>query len=334
MNFPKKFRHQSGNHNWRKIVTQTKTHHTESVADTFGRVLTAMVTPFDSTNAVDLAETENLAGLLTREGWNDGVVVNGTTGESIATDESEKAAIVAAAKRAVGATGARLIAGVGSGDTRSCVRLARDAAAEGADGLLVVAPYYSRPTQAGLLGHFLDIADSTDLPVMLYDIPQRTGVPIEPETFAAAAEHPRILAVKDAKGDLESSSWVMRETGLAYYSGDDALNLPLLSIGAVGFVSVVGHVAGDRLQLLLELYSSGRAREARTLHEELLPVYRGMFRAPAAASVKAALEALGHRRSGLRSPMVGLSPEQEATLLADLALGGVGRPRMVQGMGL
>ena len=311
----------------------TNEQHTGRIADTFGRVLTAMVTPFDVHDAVDIAATERLAGMLTRKGWNDGVVVNGTTGESIATSEVEKAEIVAAAKRATAGTGATVIAGVGTGDTRSSIGLAHDAAAAGADGLLLVAPYYSRPTQAGLLRHFMAIADSTDLPVMLYDIPQRTGVRIEPETFAVAATHPRILAVKDAKGDLESSSWVMRETDLAYYSGDDALNLPLLSIGAVGFVSVVGHVAGERLRLLLELHRSGHVEEARALHEELLPVYRGMFRAPAAASVKTALEALGHPRSWLRSPMEGLSDEQRATLMADLVLGGVGNTRVVQKAG-
>ena len=314
-------------------MSQSKQHHTEAIAETFGRVLTAMVTPFGTANAVDLVETENLAGLLTRTGWNDGLVVNGTTGESISTTDLEKSAIVAAAKRALAPSGAKLIAGAGSGDTRSSIKLARNAEAEGADGLLVVAPYYSRPTQEGLLGHFLDIADSTELPVMLYDIPQRTGVRIEPETFAAAAKHPRILAVKDAKGDLESSSWVMRETELAYYSGDDALNLPLLSIGAVGFVSVVGHVVGDKLRLLLDLHRSGRVAEAMELHRELLPVYRGMFRAPAAASVKMALENMGHPNSGLRSPMLGLSPQQTGELLADLALGGVELSKMLERAG-
>ncbi len=334
MTTPQPPRYIPGTYLWRKTVSQSKQDRTESVAAIFGRVLTAMVTPFDGDNAVDLVETENLAGLLTRTGWNDGLVVNGTNGESISTNDEEKALVVAAAKRALGSNGAKLIAGVGSGDTRSSIKLAREAASAGADGLLVVAPYYSRPTQAGLLNHFMEIADSTELPVMLYDIPQRTGVRIEPETFAQAAEHPRILAVKDAKGDLESSSWVMRETDLAYYSGDDALNLPLLSIGAVGFVSVVGHVVGDRLRLLLELHRSGRAAEAMALHRELLPVYRGMFRAPAAASVKTALAVLGHPLSSLRSPMVRLSPEQETCLLADLALAGVGRPRLIKAAGL
>ena len=311
-------------------MSPSKQHHVEATAQLFGRVLTAMVTPFDTSNNVDLVETENLAGRLTRPGWNDGLVVNGTTGESISTNDAEKSAVVAAAKRALGDHGAKLIAGAGSGDTRSSIKLAREAAAEGADGLLVVAPYYSRPTQAGLLGHFLDIAESTELPIMLYDIPARTGVRIEPETFAAAAKHPRILAVKDAKGDLESSSWVMNETSLAYYSGDDALNLPLLSIGAVGFVSVVGHVLGDKLRELLELHRSGQVAQAIELHRELLPIYRGMFRAPAAASVKAALEMLGHTRSGLRSPMIELSAQQQATLGADLSRAGIFPARTIQ----
>ncbi|GLB68183.1 4-hydroxy-tetrahydrodipicolinate synthase [Arthrobacter mangrovi] len=292
---------------------------TTTAATTFGNVLTAMVTPFDQCDRVDLPAAERLAAWLTRDGWNDGIVVNGTTGESIATSDHEKSKMVGAARRAVAGSGKRVIAGVGAGDTRHSIRLAQAAEQWGADGLLLVAPYYSRPSQRGLLRHFLAVADSTSLPVMLYDIPQRAGVAIEPETFAAAAKHPSIVAVKDAKGDLESSSWVMRETALEYYSGDDALNLPLLAIGAVGFVSVVGHVVGDKLAELFHLYSQGRVDQALAVHRELLPVYRGMFRAPAAASVKAALAALGMPAGSLRTPLAELTAEEHTALLADLA---------------
>ena len=291
----------------------------EQTANHFGRVLTAMVTPFDISESVDLPEVARLATRLTAPGWNDGVVVNGTTGESISTDEAEKAGIVAATCRALAGTGRTVIAGVGAADTASSIRMAQAAATAGADGLLVVAPYYSRPTQQGLVKHFLSIAESTELPVMLYDIPGRTGVAIEPDTLIQLAAHPRIVALKDAKGDLEASSLVLRETDLALYSGDDALNLPWLSLGAVGFVSVVGHVVGDRLRELLDLYSAGRNAEARAVHEQLLPIYSGMFRAPAAASVKSALASLGHLASALRSPMVQLGAEQARELRSDLA---------------
>ena len=285
----------------------------------FGSVITAMVTPFDHRGEPDDAGAATLATWLTQPGWNDGIVVNGTTGESLATSDREKASMVQWVAQAVRDRGTKVIAGVGAGDTRHSVALAIAAASQGADALLVVAPYYSRPSQRGILEHFLAIADSTPLPVMLYDIPKRTGVAVEPDTFVAAAKHPRILAVKDAKGDLESSAWVMERTNLAYYSGDDALNLPLLSIGAVGFVSVVGHVVGNRLRDLLESYTEGRVVEAREIHRGLLPVYRGMFRAPAAASVKAALSCQGLPGGPVRLPLVGLTNEETNVLMQDLA---------------
>ncbi|HEX2247813.1 MAG TPA: 4-hydroxy-tetrahydrodipicolinate synthase [Arthrobacter sp.] len=307
------------------MTTMENLQFTTPAACAFGSVLTAMVTPFDGCGRVDLPAAERLARWLTRDGWNDGVVVNGTTGESIATSDHEKSKMIGAARRAVAGTQKKVIAGVGSGDTQHCIKLAQNAADWGADGLLVVAPYYSRPSQRGLLRHFLAIADSTELPIMLYDIPKRTGVAIEPETLVAAAKYPGIVAVKDAKGDLEASSWVMRETPLAYYSGDDALNLPLLSIGAIGFVSVVGHVVGDRLNELFHLYSQGQIDQALAVHRELLPVYRGMFRAPAAASVKAALQSLGLPGGSVRSPLADLTCEETTQLLADMEASGVRR---------
>ncbi|MGP5047391.1 4-hydroxy-tetrahydrodipicolinate synthase [Glutamicibacter ardleyensis] len=285
--------------------------------ESFGRVITAMITHFDSTGQVDLVAVRHLTAQLTAPGFNDAVVVNGTTGESISTTEAEKLAIITAAKEAVPGT-ARVIAGVGAADTASSIRMANDAERAGADGLLVVAPYYSRPTQQGLIKHFESIAERTELPIMLYDIPGRTGVAIEPGTFARLAAHPQIIAVKDAKGDLESSSQVIAETSLAYYSGDDALNLPLLSIGAVGFVSVVGNVVGDSLRQLLEHHDAGQNAQARALHQRLLPIYRGMFRAPAACSVKSALASMGRGASTVRSPMVELDADLAALLRADL----------------
>lgn len=287
-----------------------------------GRVLTAMVTPFNNDGSLDLGGALELARWLTREGWNDGLVLNGTTGESATTSDSEKTALVKTVAEGLGGK-AKVIAGVGSGDTKHSVELAKAAEAAGADGLLVVTPYYLRPSQAGVLHHFQTIADSTSLPVMLYDIPKRTGTAIEPATLKAASEHERIVAVKDAKGNLESSAWVMRDTPLVYYSGEDALNLPLLSIGARGFVSVVGHLAANLLRRMLDAFEAGDVKQALELHRRLLPVSRGIFRAPGAASAKAALAALGLPAGPMRSPLLDLDADQRTLLAEDLALAGL-----------
>jgi 4-hydroxy-tetrahydrodipicolinate synthase len=285
--------------------------------DEFGTVLTAMVTPFDDEGELDRDGIQGLVGWLIRDGWNDGIVVNGTTGESFATTDREKAEVISGAAR-VAKGRAKIVAGVGAADTRHSVALAEMAAGLGADGLLVVAPYYCRPTQKGLIQHFRAVADATPLPVMLYDIPKRTGTAIEAETIVALAEHPRIVAVKDAKGDLISTSWVLKRTELAYYSGDDALNLPLLSVGASGFVSVVGHVAANLLRTLLDHYRNGNVVEALAIHRDLLSIYTGMFRCPGSASAKAALRSLGLPGGPVRSPLVDLSAAEYELLLADL----------------
>ncbi|MEV0809786.1 4-hydroxy-tetrahydrodipicolinate synthase [Micromonospora sp. NPDC050200] len=279
----------------------------------FGSVITAMVSPFDDEHRLDLDTAHELAQWLTRPGWNDGLVVNGTTGESTTTTDHEKQQLIEVVVQAV-AGRAKVIAGVGTSDTRHSIELARAAEAAGADGLLVVTPYYSRPSQDGILQHLRAIGDSTTLPIMLYDIPKRAGVALEPSTLAAAGEHERIVALKDAKGDLESASWVISHTDLAVYSGDDALNLPLLSVGAVGFVSVVGHVAAGELRDLLDAYTAGDVARARLLHQRLLPIYQGMFLAPGAASAKAALATMGMGNGQVRPPLVGLS-QQERNLL-------------------
>jgi 4-hydroxy-tetrahydrodipicolinate synthase len=289
-----------------------------AAATAFGRVITSMVTPFDEAGRVDEFAAEQLAGRLTRDGWNDAVLVNGSTGESGATDDAEKRRMILRARRAVSGTVRKVIAGIGSGNTAHSVRLAVAAQGAGADGLLVAAPYYSRPSQSGLLEHFRAVADATTLPVMLYDDPERIGVAIEPDTLREAALHPRILAVKDAKGHLGAASSVMRTTGLAYYSGDDVLNLPWLAVGATGFVSVAGHVVGDRLQSLLRLHDEGRNAEALALHHQLLPICAGLLRAPSAASAKAALRALGLPAGSVRLPLVDLTEDQYREIRNDL----------------
>ncbi|MEO8107264.1 MAG: 4-hydroxy-tetrahydrodipicolinate synthase [Actinomycetes bacterium] len=286
-----------------------------------GRVLTAMVTPFRPDLSLDLDAVQVLATYLVDHGT-DGLVVNGTTGESPTTTDHEQELVVKAVVEAVGDR-AIVIAGASSNDPVHASERAKLAAKAGAHGLLVVSPYYNRPPQAGVLRHLTMVADSTELPVMLYDIPARTGVAIDVETMVRAAEHEKIVAVKDAKGDLAAASWAISRSGLAWYSGDDALNLPLLSIGGVGFVTVAGHLAARRLGEMLGAYESGDVHTAARLHLGLMPVYTGLFRSPGVMTVKAALSQLGVIGGAVRPPLVDLTQEEFATLTLDLADGGV-----------
>ncbi|CRK58489.1 4-hydroxy-tetrahydrodipicolinate synthase [Alloactinosynnema sp. L-07] len=287
----------------------------------FGRVLTAMVSPFDAEGAVDLGRAQELAVRLVDLG-NDGLIVNGTTGESPTTSDQEKADLVRAVVEAVGDR-ATVVGSVGTYDTAHSAHLARAAEKAGAHGLLVVTPYYSRPPQAGLLAHFTAVADATALPVMLYDIPPRSVVPIEVDTLRRLAEHPRIKAVKDAKGDLLAGSQVIATTDLAYYSGDDALNLPWLSIGGVGFVSVIGHVVADRLRSMVDAYESGDVAAAREVHNGLLPVLRAFSRVGGVVFSKAALRLGGLDAGDPRLPLVPATAEQVGAIAADLAEAGL-----------
>lgn len=288
----------------------------------FGEIITAMVTPMTPDGDVYLDGAQALARWLTETSRNDGLVVNGTTGESATTSDTEKADLVRAIVDAVDPH-IRVIAGVGSADTAHSVTLARQAEAAGAHGLLVVTPYYVRPSQEGLLQHFRAVADSTSLPVMLYDIPKRTGTAIETDTLLRAGEHERIRAVKDAKGDLEATSWLLRRSTLAVYCGDDALNLPMLSVGATGFISVAGHLASHLLREMLLSYRSGNVSHAQQIHNRLLPLYAGLFRAPAAALTKAALELRGFAAGPVRMPLFDPSLSERKTLRDDMEAAGV-----------
>ncbi|MEU3964502.1 4-hydroxy-tetrahydrodipicolinate synthase [Streptomyces buecherae] len=287
----------------------------------FGRVLTAMVSPFTADGALDLDGAQRLAAHLVDAG-NDGLIINGTTGESPTTSDAEKADLVRAVVEAVGDR-AHIVAGASTNDTRHSIELARAAAAAGAHGLLAVTPYYSKPPQEGLLRHFTAIADATELPVMLYDIPGRSGVPISTETIVRLAEHPRVVANKDAKGDLGRASWAIARSRLAWYSGDDMLNLPLLSVGAVGFVSVVGHLVSPELRALLDAHLTGDVAKAAEIHQKLLPVFTGMFRTQGVITTKAALALQGLPAGPLRLPLVELSADETEQLKRDLAAGGV-----------
>jgi 4-hydroxy-tetrahydrodipicolinate synthase len=280
-----------------------------------------MVTPFDADGALDLKRTQELAEHLVGLG-NDGLVLNGTTGECPTTSDAEKADLVRAVVEAVGDR-ATVITGAGTYDTAHSVRLVQQAEKAGAHGVLVVTPYYSRPSQAGLYAHFTTVADASGLPVMLYDIPPRSIVPIEVDTLLRLAEHPRILAVKDAKGDLIAGSEVIANTHLAYYSGDDGLNLPWLSVGATGVVSVIGHVVAGRIRAMLDAYEKGDISTARTNHRGMLPVYRAHARVGGVAFAKAALRLRGVDVGDPRLPIVGATAEQVAAISADLVQAGV-----------
>ena len=288
----------------------------------FGRVLSAMVTPLAEDGSIDLSGAQELAAHLVDRQAHDGLVVFGTTGESPTISDGEQHAVLEAVMDAVGDR-ATVIAGVGTNDTAHSIEKAQAAERLGVYGLLAVTPYYNKPPQEGLFRHFSAIADATDLPVMLYDIPPRSVVPIEVETLVRLAEHPRIVAVKDAKGDLGAVAWTLARTDLAYYSGEDMLNLPLLALGAVGVVSVVGHLVGPRLAELIAAVESGDLVKARAVNESLLPIYTGIFRTQGVIMVKAALRELGLPAGPVRPPLVDATPEQVAQLRRDLVAGGI-----------
>jgi 4-hydroxy-tetrahydrodipicolinate synthase len=281
-----------------------------------GTVLTAMVTPFRADGSLDTATAAQLANHLVDAGC-DGLVVSGTTGESPTTTDDEKLELLRTVLEAVGDR-ARIIAGAGTYDTAHSIKLAKACAAEGAHGLLVVTPYYSKPPQRGLIAHFSAVADATELPVLLYDIPPRSVVPIEADTIRALASHPNIVGIKDAKADLHGGGQIIAETGLAYYSGDDALNLPWLAMGATGFISVIAHVAAAQLRELLSAFSSGDISTARKINVTIAPLCNAMARLGGVTMSKAGLRLQGIDVGEPRLPQVPTTPEQTEALAADM----------------
>jgi 4-hydroxy-tetrahydrodipicolinate synthase len=288
----------------------------------FGRLLTAMVTPFTADGSLDLDAAVRLASYLVDEIGNDGLVISGTTGESPTTSDAEKAELLRVVLDAVGDR-AKIVAGVGTFDTEHTLELVATATKLGANGLLVVTPYYSKPPQAGIVEHFRRVADATEVPLMLYDIPGRTGVAIAVDTMLRLAEHPGIVAVKDAKGDLAASARVIAESELAYYSGDDAMTLPLLSVGAVGVVGTSTHFSGVGTKQLIEAYLAGDVATALRLHQQLLPIYTGIFATQGCILVKAGLKLLGRDAGGLRSPLIEATPAEVEGLRSALAAAGL-----------
>ncbi len=291
----------------------------------FGRMLTAMITPMTADGAVDYDGAARLAAYLVDDMRNEGLVVNGTTGEAPTTTDAEKERLIRVVKEAVGDR-ARVVAGVGTNVTAHTQELARQAERAGAHGLLVVTPYYNKPAQDALAAHFTKVADTTGLPMLIYDIPGRTATAVATDTLVRLAEHPRILGVKDAKGDAAGTSMVLARTSLVYYSGDDMVNLPWLSIGAVGFISVTGHVVGDRLHAMIDAFSEGRNADALRIHQEVLPVNVGLFRNQAAVLTKAAMDLLGLPGGGVRGPLLPANDAERRQLREDLTAGGVKLP--------
>ncbi|MGC3952925.1 MAG: 4-hydroxy-tetrahydrodipicolinate synthase [Propionicimonas sp.] len=288
----------------------------------FGRVLTAMVTPFGPDGSVNLDEARRLAAHLVDVQRNDALVINGTTGEAPTTTDAEKRELVAAVVAEVGDR-AKVVAGVGTFDTRHTLELAEQATDAGAHGLLVVTPYYSRPPQDAVAAHFLTVAEATDLPVMIYDIPHRAGVPVETATMLQLGAHPRIVAVKDAKGQPVASAEVIAETGLAYYAGDDAMTLPLLAVGGVGVVGTSTHFTGARVKPMIEAFLAGDLASAIAQNAALLPVFTGVFATQGCMLVKAGLAARGFVPGGLRLPLLEASPEQTSAFVALLDAAGL-----------
>ncbi|MEX0427023.1 4-hydroxy-tetrahydrodipicolinate synthase [Nocardioides sp. DS6] len=294
-----------------------------TLATPFGTVLTAMVTPFKEDGSVDLEAVQKVAKHLVDHG-HDGVVVSGTTGESATTTVAEDAETLAAVKDAVGGR-AKVVAGVGTNDTRTTLDLARQAEKVGVDGLLLVTPYYSKPGQRGILEHFRQVTSATDVPVMLYDVPGRTGSAIGWDVYREAIGFDTVVAVKEAAGDLARGVRLL-DLGYAVYSGDDALNLAWLAHGASGFVSVAGHVAGDLLRAMHDQFTGGDVVAARQTYARMLPAIDAIMGVPnyGATTAKAALELVGvlDNRT-VRSPLVALDDVEVGALRAGLEAAGL-----------
>lgn len=272
----------------------------------FGEVLTAMITPFTDAGAVDHERLWGLARFLVDQG-SDGLVVTGTTGESPTLSADEKVAVYRTVVEAVG-TKATVVAGTGTYDTAESVELTRRAAEAGVHGILAVTPYYNKPTQPGLLAHFSAIADASDLPVMVYNIPGRTGRRIEVDTLVRLSEHPGIVAVKDAVMDIDfTSETVAKVPELAVYSGQDSYTWPMMAVGAVGVVSVISHLAGPQVKAMVRAANSGDLGEARRLHHVLLPLCVACFLETNPTPVKAAMSALWEPCGDPRLPLVAAS---------------------------
>lgn len=288
----------------------------------FGRLVTAMVTPFNDQNQVDYEKTERLIDHLLETG-SEGIVVSGTTGESPTLSQKEKLDLF---KHVVSYAKGKchIIAGTGSNNTQASVEFTKEAQSLGVDGIMLVAPYYSRPSQEGLYAHFHAIASATELPVMLYNVPGRSAVNMTAETTLRLAQLPNVVCMKEASGNLSQIAAIIEHApeGFEVYSGDDSLTLPVMSIGGVGIVSVASHIAGRQMKEMVNAFFDGNLKEAASLHRKLMPIFEGLFAYPSPGPTKEALNQLGIDVGGVRLPLVELNEEEKAfvqSLLAHLA---------------
>ena len=280
----------------------------------FGKVITAMVTPFDHKGNVDFAKTTQLVNYLIANGT-DSIVVSGTTGESPTLSTEEKLALFQHVVK-VSDNRAKIIAGTGSNNTYASIELTKKAEKIGVDGLLLVSPYYNKPNQQGLYEHFKAIAESTELPIMLYNIPGRTAVTIDVDTIVKLSAIPNIVALKESTGDIAAATAIIANTDESFqlYSGDDYLTLPMLAIGAKGVVSVAAHIIGNEIQEMIKTFEAGETQKAALMHQRLLPVMNGMFIAPNPTPVKTALQMKGIDVGSVRLPLVPLTGEEREKL--------------------
>ncbi|MBU8682341.1 4-hydroxy-tetrahydrodipicolinate synthase [Bacillus haynesii] len=280
----------------------------------FGNIATAMVTPFDKNENIDFQKLSKLIDYLLNNGT-DSLVVAGTTGESPTLSEEEKIALIQySVKEAAGR--APIIAGTGSNNTKASIKLTKKAEEVGADAVMLVTPYYNKPSQEGMYRHFRAIAEETSLPVMLYNVPGRTAASLAPETTIRLAEIPNIIAIKEASGDLDAITKIVAETpeDFAVYSGDDSLTLPALSVGARGIVSVASHIVGPEMQEMIKHYTEGNTAQAALIHQKLLPLMKGLFAAPNPSPLKTALQLKGLDVGSVRLPLIPLNEDERLRL--------------------
>ncbi|MCI4126142.1 4-hydroxy-tetrahydrodipicolinate synthase [Bacillus haynesii] len=280
----------------------------------FGNIATAMVTPFDKNENIDFQKLSKLIDYLLNNGT-DSLVVAGTTGESPTLSEEEKIALIQySVKEAAGR--APIIAGTGSNNTKASIKLTKKAEEAGADAVMLVTPYYNKPSQEGMYRHFRAIAEETSLPVMLYNVPGRTAASLAPETTIRLAEIPNIIAIKEASGDLDAITKIVAETpeDFAVYSGDDSLTLPALSVGARGIVSVASHIIGPEMQEMIKHYTEGNTAQAALIHQKLLPLMKGLFAAPNPSPLKTALQLKGLDVGSVRLPLIPLNEDERLRL--------------------
>ncbi len=284
----------------------------------FGKVATAMVTPFDHKGNIDFEKTTQLINYLISNG-SDALVIAGTTGESPTLSTEEKLALFRHSVKVVDGR-VPVVVGTGSNNTYASIELTKKAEEIGVDAIMIVAPYYNKPNQEGLYQHFKTIAESTELPVMLYNIPGRSVINMSVDTIVRLAELPNVVALKDASGDLDAMTAIIAQTSddFALYSGDDGLTLPVLAIGGTGIISVASHIIGNEMQEMVKLYESGNPKEAAKIHQRIVPVMKSLFAAPSPTPVKTALQLKGLDVGSVRLPLVPLTEEERQTLVSTL----------------